>query len=74
MKHYVIQISRVTGEPTATAVTEMNDENSAIMLWHQTCASVRATENIEYAQVFVRNEAGGIPVDEIIPQAINSTE
>lgn len=71
MRHYVVQISRVSGEPTAMAVTENSDENEAIMLWHQICASIRATANIEYAQVFVRNEVGAIVADEIIPEALN---
>ena len=66
-KYFVTQITKTKdSEVYAIATTVKDSITEARMLYHQTLASVYATENIEHAIVEIQNAYGNTEMKEII--------
>lgn len=89
MKYFVIEAAAVSYGAIAKAITEKEDRDSALMLFHQVRASQLANTNITYAMAEIIDEAGGVykaewngsaevppepPVNETAPETESSGE
>ena len=68
-QYFVVQITKTKDSTAyATAITVKETENEARMLYHQTMASILATPNIEYAQVYIDDYAGNkVYMETVLP-------
>ena len=60
MKYYVLQVTRLTGQNDAVAVTVKTNEEEARMLFQQILAAAYATANIEMLMAQITNEYGNV--------------
>ena len=60
MKYFVIEAASVNYGAIAKAITEKEDRDSALMLFHQIRASQLANSEITYAMAEIIDEAGGV--------------
>lgn len=64
MKYFVIEASAVNNGAIAKAITEKEDRDSALMLFHQIRASQLANKDLTYGLAEVIDEAGGVYIKE----------
>lgn len=64
MKYFVIEASAVNYGAIAKAITEKEDRDSALMLFHQIRASQLANKDLTYGLAEVIDEAGGVYIKE----------
>lgn len=70
MKYYVTSIVRIKGSQSAISTEEKDDIKKARMVFHQTMAAAYANDDLEYAQAYIRNEAGGTDLEELVPEEV----
>ncbi|MBO7731922.1 MAG: hypothetical protein J6S67_05200 [Methanobrevibacter sp.] len=64
MKYFVIEAAAVNYDAIAKAITEKEDRDSALMLFHQIRASQLANKDLTYGLAEVIDEAGGMLIKE----------
>jgi len=64
MKYFVIEASAVSYGAIAKAITEKEDRDSALMLFHQVRASQLANSDLTYGLCEVIDEIGGVVIKE----------
>lgn len=64
MKYFVIEAAAVNYSAIAKAITEKEDRDSALMLFHQICASQLANKDLTYRLAEIIDETGGVYIKE----------
>lgn len=66
MKYYLVKLLTNTAGQDGSSVSVYDNQNSAIVAWHTTCATFHNAADVLYAVVQIINEYGNVERMEIV--------